>query len=185
MKRTVYFIPLLLALVGIVIFALQLKDIDAGKDINALETAMAGKPLPKFQLPLVLDATRVATIADLPEGIFLLNVWATWCPSCEAEHAYLNELAQTHNVTIVGLNYKDHRPAAQAWLTRLGNPYRFNLFDEEGVLGFDLGVYGAPETFVVSADRKVLYRHVGVVNQEVWQQTLKSLMNTSRSGRLQ
>ncbi|PID41972.1 MAG: DsbE family thiol:disulfide interchange protein [Proteobacteria bacterium] len=183
MKRAVYFIPLLLAFAGVTLFALQLQDIREGKDVNALETGMTGKPFPEFRLPALSDANRMVTVTDFPEGPFLLNVWATWCPSCQEEHPYLNQLAQSRDVPIVGLNYKDQRQAARAWLSRLGNPYRLNVFDQEGVLGFDLGVYGAPETFVISADRKVVYRHVGVVNEKVWQQTLKPLMNPSGQAR--
>jgi cytochrome c biogenesis protein CcmG/thiol:disulfide interchange protein DsbE len=84
----------------------------------------------------------------------LLNVWATWCPTCRAEHQYLNQLS-AQGVRVVGLNYKDDRQKAIVWLKELGNPYSLSLFDGDGMLGLDLGVYGAPETFLI--DGKVLF----------------------------
>jgi len=107
----------------------------------------------------------------------LLNVWGTWCPSCRDEHADLMWLAEDEGVPIVGLNYKDQRAEAKAWLERLGDPYSTNVYDPEGSLGFDLGVYGAPETFVIGAGGTVLHRHVGVVNKQVWEETLRPLLN--------
>ncbi len=82
----------------------------------------------------------------------LLNVWATWCPTCRAEHQFLNGLAQ-QGVRVVGMNYKDDRQKAMSWLQRLGNPYRLSLYDGNGLLGLDLGVYGAPETFLIDGQR--------------------------------
>ena len=100
--------------------------------------------------------------------VILLNVWATWCPSCRAEHGYLVDLA-SQGVAIVGLNYKDERPAALSWLGRLGDPYVFNIFDPKGELGFDLGVYGAPETFLIDSMGLIKVRHVGALTEEVWE----------------
>ena len=105
----------------------------------------------------------------------LLNVWATWCPACRAEHDYLQQLADS-GVAIVGLNYKDEREAALKWLQQLGNPYEFNIYDPKGTLGFDLGVYGAPETYVIDAKGLVRYRHVGEVNERVWQSKFVPLL---------
>ena len=76
---------------------------------------------------------------------------------------------------IYGINYKDEDAAAQRWLTELGDPYRANIVDREGTLGLDLGVYGAPETYLVDADGLVRYRHVGVVDERVWQTILQPL----------
>src|SRR5690554_1149171 len=99
----------------------------------------------------------------------LLNVWATWCPTCRAEHEYLNKLA-AEGVYIVRLNYKDDsRAKAVNWLNTLGDPYQLNLFDERGMVAIDFGVYGAPETFLINMNGEVVYRHVGDVNDRVWQ----------------
>ena len=94
--------------------------------------------------------------------------------SCRVEHPYLKQLADG-GVPIYGLNYKDSDVAAQGWLEELGDPYRFNIADREGTLGLDLGVYGAPETYLLDASGVVRYRHVGVVNQRVWQTVLEPM----------
>ena len=105
----------------------------------------------------------------------LLNVWATWCPTCRAEHEFLNQLA-SEGIPIVGLNYKDDsRGKAVNWLNTLGDPYTINLFDPEGEVAFEFGVYGAPETYFIDEQGVIRYRHVGDVNARNWQSTLKPI----------
>ncbi|NGH43123.1 DsbE family thiol:disulfide interchange protein, partial [Escherichia coli] len=104
----------------------------------------------------------------------LLNVWATWCPTCRAEHQYLNTLA-ARGVRVVGLKYKDDRAKAVTWLNSLGNPYALSLYDGDGMLGLDLGVYGAPETFLIDGQGIIRYRHAGDMNERVWQQEVLPL----------
>lgn len=167
MKRVVLFVPLLLVLVvGVILYA------GIGKDPTVLESALIGKPLPAFSLARLDQPEQVLDNRALPQEPFLLNVWATWCPSCDVEHPYLVSLAR-QGVPIVGLNYKDNRDAALTWLEKKGDPYRFNLFDVAGRLGFELGVYGAPETYVIDAQGIVRYKHVGVVNEDVWRERLQ------------
>jgi cytochrome c biogenesis protein CcmG/thiol:disulfide interchange protein DsbE len=145
-----------------------------GKDPTKLETARLNDPVPAFELgTLENDAIRVSQ-ENLKGKPRLMNVWATWCPSCRVEHEYLVKLAHD-GIPIIGLNYKDERPAALEWLNRLGNPYELNIFDPKGQLGFDLGVYGAPETYLIDKEGYVRYRHVGVVDTKVWTQTLEPL----------
>lgn len=167
MKRLKLFLPLLLFIpLGLLLMkGLQL-------DPQALESALLDKPMPAFSLPSLDDADAVLTRDDIVGSKSLVNVWATWCPSCRVEHPWLVRLARDHGVRIVGLNYKDDRAAALAWLDRLGNPYALDLFDEAGRLGLDMGVYGAPETFVVDSAGVIRYRHVGVINEQVWQDVL-------------
>ena len=175
MKRFFLFLPLLIAVVlGVVLFA------GIGKDPTKLESALIGKPVPAFSLK---DLNMPDT--QLDESLFkgkvqLLNVWGTWCPACRDEHDDLMWLAEDKGVSIVGLNYKDNRDDALVWLDRLGNPYGTSIYDPKGTLGFDLGVYGAPETFVIDEQGVVRYRHVGVVNQKVWEQTLLPVINDIR-----
>jgi cytochrome c biogenesis protein CcmG/thiol:disulfide interchange protein DsbE len=97
----------------------------------------------------------------------LVNVWATWCPTCKAEHAFLNELAK-EGVKIVGINYKDDDFKARQWLQAYGNPYLFNIADPDGKLGLELGVYGAPETFLVDSKGIIRAKHIGDLNPAVW-----------------
>jgi cytochrome c biogenesis protein CcmG/thiol:disulfide interchange protein DsbE len=105
----------------------------------------------------------------------LLNVWATWCFSCRVEHPYLLELA-AQGVVIYGLNYKDEPEKAAQWLVDLGNPYTETIVDQRGDFGLDLGVYGAPETYVIDADGIIRHRHVGVVNAQVWTEQLQPFL---------
>jgi len=175
MKRFFLFLPLLVAVVlGVVLFA------GIGKDPTKLESALVGKPVPEFSLE-DLNAPDTRLDASLFKGkVQLLNVWGTWCPACRDEHDDLMWLAEDKGVSIVGLNYKDNRDDALVWLERLGNPYSASIYDPRGTLGFDLGVYGAPETFVIDDQGRVRYRHVGVVNQKVWQETLLPVINDIR-----
>ncbi|MDL0430037.1 DsbE family thiol:disulfide interchange protein [Marinobacter sp. TBZ242] len=175
MKRVFLFIPVILAVVlGVVLFA------GIGKDPNKLESALIGKPVPEFQLQDLHDEDR-----ELDRGLFkgqvsLLNVWGTWCPACRDEHDDLVWLAEEKGIRIVGLNYKDNRDDALIWLDRLGDPYQVSIYDPRGRLGFDLGVYGAPETYVIDADGIVRHRHVGVVNEKVWEEDIEPLVKRYR-----
>ena len=95
----------------------------------------------------------------------MLNVWASWCITCRVEHPFLEEISKT--IPIIGLNYKDEKNNATDWLNKLGDPYIFSLYDYYGELALDLGVTGAPETFLVYKGR-IISHHVGEVNQKVW-----------------
>ena len=167
MARVKLFLPLLL-FVPLALLLLKALQLDPQK----LPSALLGKPIPVFELPALAEPERLLTREDVLGQKALINVWATWCPSCRVEHPWLLTLAQQYGVRIVGLNYKDQRAAAQAWLARDGDPYAVNIFDEQGRLGQDLGVYGAPETFVVDSKGIVRFKHVGVVNEAVWRDVI-------------
>lgn len=167
-KKLLLALPLLafLVLAGILFSRL-------GSNPQELPSARLGKPLPSFQLHALLAPNQVLTNADLPKQPFLLNVWASWCPSCAEEHQALMALSKEQQVVIVGVNYKDEPAAAQAFLTKHGgNPYQQIIADVDGNLGLDLGVYGAPETYIVDQQGHIRYRLAGVVAPEVWQQQL-------------
>ncbi len=139
-----------------------------GNDPRLLPSALLDQPLPGFQMASLDNPQRMISSDDLRGEVALLNVWATWCPTCRAEHDTLRQLAR-EGVIIYGVNYKDEPPKARQWLASLGDPYRFNINDEQGQLGIDLGVYGAPETFLLDADGVIRYRHVGALDERVWQ----------------
>jgi len=166
-RRLLLFMPLALAvLLGTVFFY------GLGRDPSVLESARLDDPFPEFRLPALSDPEQMLDQSLLKGRTRLVNVWATWCPSCVVEHPYLVALAE-QGVPIVGLNYKDERDKALAWLREKGDPYTRNIFDRQGKLGFDLGVYGAPETYIVDARGVVRHRHVGVVNERVWEGQMK------------
>jgi len=144
-----------------------------GNDPTLLPSVLVNQPLPPFQAALVdqpeQQVNQSDLITDQQGDIALLNIWATWCPTCRAEHEFLNGLKQK-GVAIYGVNYKDERDKALRWLEELGNPYRLNIDDSNGQLGIDLGVYGAPETFLLDGEGVIRYRHVGALDDSVWQQ---------------
>ncbi|MBD8511890.1 DsbE family thiol:disulfide interchange protein [Photobacterium sp. WH77] len=174
MNKKLLFIPLVLFLGLVAVFMVQLTRNADGDDPTKLESVLVGKPVPAFRLEDLEDANKLYQQDIFLGEPLLLNVWATWCPTCYAEHRYLNELA-SQGVKIIGLNYKDERDKANRWLKDLGNPYMHSLFDGNGMLGMDLGVYGAPETFLIDASGVIRYRHVGDVNPQNWQDTLKPI----------
>ncbi|KTT59500.1 thiol:disulfide interchange protein [Pseudomonas oryzihabitans] len=140
------------------------------RDPQVLPSALVGQPFPAFSLPSVLDE-RLFSRQDLLGRPALVNVWGTWCVACREEHPVLNRL-KTQGVVIHGVNYKDDNASARRWLAEFHDPYQLDIRDDEGRLGLDLGVYGAPETFLIDAQGIVRYRHVGVVDQRVWDEEL-------------
>lgn len=136
-------------------------------DPRLLPSMLIDKPLPVFAMADLKDPSRKITTDDFKGKISLINVWATWCPSCQIEHPTLLKLAQ-QGVAIYGVNYKDQRALALDWLNQLGNPYTFVIEDAAGQLGIDLGVYGAPETFLIDKNGVIRYRHVGVLDEQAW-----------------
>jgi cytochrome c biogenesis protein CcmG/thiol:disulfide interchange protein DsbE len=142
-------------------------------DPRKIPSPLVGKPLPAFQLATVTDAKRVVNHEDLRGRTYLLNVWASWCTSCRQEHSLLSELAKSRVVPIVGLNYKDKRDDAMAYLAKLGNPYELILSDPEGRTGIELGVYGTPETFVIDKNGIIRHKHVGPITPEVWRNLIE------------
>lgn len=145
-------------------------------DPTQLPSTLVGQAVPAFSLPALQDPGRIISNADLIGKPALINVWATWCPTCLVEHAELKKLAD-QGVRIIGVSYKDDRNAAQTFLANQGNPYQAVIFDVKGDLGLDLGVYGAPETFVIDAKGIVKYRLVGMVTVQVYQEKLKHLLD--------
>lgn len=143
-------------------------------DPNAMPSALIDKPFPVFILSKLGDEETQLNRGDLMGNVSLVNVWATWCAACKFEHPVLNALAE-QGVNIVGINYKDNSPAALKWLDELGNPYSFNIVDTAGSLGLDLGVFGAPETYLVDKAGVIRHKHVGIVDMQVWETTLKPL----------
>lgn len=162
-----FVIPLILFLVIAVFLAM-------GLSLNPrdIPSPLLDKPAPDFSLPILAEPDKILSKADMVGKVWLLNVWASWCGSCRAEHPVFNELAAKNIVPIVGLNYKDDPWAAKQWLAQLGNPYQVSVMDPEGRTGIDYGVYGVPETFVIDKQGRVRYKHTGAVTWNDVQQIL-------------
>lgn len=171
-----YGLPLLAFAVFVVLAIAVIAQRQNGEDPNELPSMLTGKPMPAFHLPVLGDEARQLADTAFRGKPYLLNVWATWCPTCYVEHPFLLELAQQNRIRLVGLNYKDERDKALQYLQRLGNPYETVLVDGDGMLGIELGVYGAPETFLVGADGTILYRRAGDLNERIWQEHIVPLL---------
>jgi len=145
-------------------------------DPRALPSPFIGKPAPQFELPTLKDPEATIGSADLAGKFSLVNVWATWCAGCRAEHGFLLDLAAENSVPIYGINWRDTRPKALAWINQLGDPYIASGYDDSGRVGIDWGVYGAPESFLVSGDGIVLHKHLGPLSREAWEQDFLPLI---------
>jgi cytochrome c biogenesis protein CcmG/thiol:disulfide interchange protein DsbE len=130
-----------------------------------------------------MDPARTVSNAALKGQVYVLNVWGTWCVACRQEHEALLDIARQNVLPIVGLDYMDQREKAQQWLTQLGNPYTAVGFDTDGRTAIDWGVYGAPETFLVDGQGRVIYKFISPMTPEVWQHDfLPRIQAARRSG---
>ena len=147
-------------------------------DPRKVPSALIDKPAPEFSLPQLHDPQKTVTKKDLLGKVYLLNVWASWCESCQYEHPFYVQLKSAgEKIFIVGYNYRDKRFAALQWLENLGDPYDVSVMDADGRTAIDFSVYGAPETFLM--DKKGVIRHnvVGPVTPEIWKNELKPLID--------
>ena len=152
------------------------------KDPHFLPSVLIDKPLPEFELADLHEVGRTRSREDLLGEMSLVNVWATWCPNCVVEHPELMRISEEEDLPLYGINYNDHSQKARAWLRRYEDPYRFSVVDDKGTLAIDLGVYGAPETFVVDASGVIRFRHVGPVNTMIWREQLMPVIEHLRAG---
>jgi cytochrome c biogenesis protein CcmG/thiol:disulfide interchange protein DsbE len=171
-----YLIPLAVFIVMVIFLAIGLTH-----DPREVPSPFIGKPAPAFALPQVADAGKTLSPADFKGRVALVNVWASWCGSCRQEHPVLLELAKRNLVPIYGLNYKDERESALAWLKQFGNPYTASAFDADGRVGINWGVYGVPETFVIDREGVIRYKQTGPVTPEILENKLLPLIRQLQS----
>ena len=152
----------------------------AGLKLNPREvpSPLIGQPAPEFKLARLEDPAALLSKQDMLGQVWVLNVWASWCVACREEHPALLDFARRKTVPLIGLNYKDKRDAGSAWLVRLGNPYDSSLFDADGRLGIDFGVYGVPETFVIDRQGVVRFKHIGPVTPEIIRERIEPLLKS-------
>ncbi len=169
MARLKLFIPLIIFIaLALLFFAVETRVSEGEYDPKELPSALIGKAFPAFQLP-DLQTQQILDESLLRGQVSIVNVWATWCPTCLYEHPFLVALAGRNEVGVYGINYKDDPEKARRWLAEKGNPFAANIVDEAGSLGLDLGVTGAPETFVVDRQGVVHMRYQGGLDEAVWQ----------------
>jgi cytochrome c biogenesis protein CcmG/thiol:disulfide interchange protein DsbE len=156
MKHLRYILPL--AVFALLVFFLWR---GLALDPKLVPSPLIDKPAPNFALTRLDDAAKTIRRDDMLGRVWLLNVWASWCAACRDEHPTLVAFAQTKAAPVIGLNYKDNRPDGLQWLSQFGNPYDASLYDRDGRVGIDFGVYGVPETFVIDKRGLIRFKHVG------------------------
>ncbi len=166
-----YLIPLAIFLVIVLFLAKGLKI-----DPKKVPSPLIGKPAPHFELPTLYDPAEKITPEKLRGKVWLLNVFASWCVSCRAEHQVVSRFVQMGLAPVYGLNYKDEAEDAKAWLRELGNPYEAVIVDRDGSAGIDWGVYGVPETFIIDKKGIIRDKVIGPVTDEIVKERLVPLI---------
>jgi len=163
------------AIIPLFLFAGLLALLYSGLALNPREipSPLVGKPAVAFIAELLSDPSqRIDQRLLSAKGPSLFNVWASWCAACLEEHGQLLALARRGVIPIYGLNYKDERSTAQRWLARLGDPYAATVFDPNGRVGLDWGVYGVPETFLIDQRGIIRHKYIGPLTPELVEKDL-------------
>ncbi|MDT4956061.1 MAG: cytochrome c biosis protein CcmG, thiol:disulfide interchange protein DsbE [Acidobacteriota bacterium] len=168
---TKFILPLALFLVLVVFLAIGLS-----RDPHEIPSPLVDKPAPAFALPVLSDPQQSFKLQEMRGKVWLLNAWASWCVACREEHPVLLELSRSGVVPIYGLDYKDERQDALAWLDEFGNPYTQVLSDADGRVGIDYGVYGVPETFVIDRNGVIRYKQIGPITEEALEKKIIPLV---------
>jgi len=151
----------------------------AGLMLNPREvpSPLVGKPAPHFELPLLAAPDKTFSQKDMLGKVWVLNVWASWCPPCLVEHPVITALAKDGLAPVIGLNYKDAREDALPWLKRNGDPFQLTVYDQKGRIGIDYGVYGVPETYVIDRAGVIRYKHIGPLSAQDVQKKVRPLID--------
>lgn len=170
--------PVMLALFGPFIFFVLLVIImfthmerTDPNSANLVPNALAGKAVPKTVLNL-FQQNGTFDPAQLKGRVTLVNFWGSWCPPCREEHPVLMEISKDQRFDLIGINYKDNLENAQRFLTSFGNPFKIIAIDPSGRAAIDWGVYGPPETFLISKNGIILYKYIGPLSAQIYQELL-------------
>ena len=153
-----------------------------GLDPREVPSPLIGKPAPHFELPLLAAPDKTFSQKNMLGKVWILNVWASWCPPCLVEHPVITALAKSGIAPVIGLNYKDAREDALPWLKRNGDPFQLSVFDLDGRIGIDYGVYGVPETYVIDRKGMIRYKHIGPITPEIVQTKIEPLLKELSAG---
>lgn len=169
---------LLKGLIPLALFAVLAVFLAIGltRDPSKLPSELIDRPLPTFAMETLSGEPISST--DLLGEVAMLNVFGSWCVACLVEHPLMMELSERGAVKIIGVNWRDTKDNANRWLTRYGDPYDPIIFDSDSHLVIDLGVTGAPETFILDRDGRIRYKHTGPITEDIWTDTLRPLINT-------
>jgi len=165
-------------LLSLGVFAGLVLLLGVGLSLNPREvpSPLIGKPAPSFELPQLHDPQQNFAPAQMKGQVWVLNVWASWCAACRDEHPVLADFARTGATPLYGLNYKDRRDDAIAWLKRYGDPYAASVVDADGRIGIDYGVYGVPETYVIDKQGVIRYKRIGPVTPALLKEKIVPLI---------
>ena len=147
-----------------------------GRDTKKLPSPLIGKIFPNLDVVDFHTEEKYAIQDKLKGRVSLVNVWASWCVTCRAEHEMLNKISKASTLQIVGINYKDTKKEGQRFLDILGNPFDFVIFDQQGRLGLELGVYATPETFIIDQEGVIRFKHIGEINSRIWKNNISPLI---------
>lgn len=165
-------------LIPLAIFLVLVAFLGAGLSLDPKEvpSPLIGKPAPAFVLTVLDNPEKTIRRDDMLGKVWMLNVWASWCVACREEHPLLVAFSRKKLLPIYGLNYKDDRMAGMKWLGNFGNPYDASLYDRDGRVGIDFGVYGVPETFIIDREGVVRFKQIGPVTEEVLRTKIEPLV---------
>ena len=164
-------IPLILFVLLVIFLAIGLS-----RDPREVPSPLIGKPAPAFEIGQLADPQKIFSPENMKGKVWMLNVWASWCVACREEHPLLIAFSKTQTLPIIGLDYKDQRPAAMAILAREGNPYVLSAFDGDGHVGIDYGVYGVPETYIIDKAGVIRYKNIGPITQDILREKISPLI---------
>jgi cytochrome c biogenesis protein CcmG/thiol:disulfide interchange protein DsbE len=150
-------------------------------DPRKVPSPLVDKPAPAFALQSLKEQSQTVTQDILIGKVSLVNVWASWCPSCRQEHGELMRIARESGVQVIGFNWKDTRPEALQMLSQYGDPYSTILFDPDNQAGINWGVYGAPETFVVDGEGIIRHKRIGPIDRAVWETEILPIVEQYRT----
>src|SRR4051812_30914719 len=162
---------------GIFLALLALLAVGLRRDPREVPSPLVGKAAPPFELPLLHQPDKIFASREQTGKVWLLNVWASWCVACREEHPVLVQYSKTGGAPLYGLNYKDKRDEGLAWLKRYGDPYLNSVFDSDGRVGIDYGVYGVPETYVIDKRGFIRYKRIGPITPDILAKTIVPLVN--------
>ena len=171
MKRSLYLVPLIVVGVLFLYFADALT-----RDPHEIPSILIDRPFPSVDLPPIAGYPKGLATADLAGQVALVNVFASWCVSCKVEHPVLMAHAMAGDIPIYGIAWKDDPVATADLLKADGDPYRLVGADRMGRAAIDLGVTGAPESYLVDKSGHIRYKQIGPITEDVWVQVLKPMI---------
>jgi cytochrome c biogenesis protein CcmG/thiol:disulfide interchange protein DsbE len=174
--RWPYLLPLIVILILGAVFGKRLTDIEGGVDPRLIPTVLLNTPAPEFNLPPLPGRGDAFTTADLKGRVTLVNFWGSWCIACVAEHDILLEIAESGEVPIMGVAWRDTPEKALAWLAKRGDPYDKVGQDPNSRAAIDFGVVAAPESFVIDKQGVIRYKQPGIITREDWEKKIRPLI---------